>query len=90
MRPDEREVAGLTCGQVMAVLSDVVDGAIAPALGARVEAHVAGCARCQTECADRDRVGECVDACARRRGGCTATERRICQWHGVSFGLTEQ
>lgn len=46
MRPDEREVAGLTCGQVMAVLSDVVDGAIAPALGARVEAHVAACGRC--------------------------------------------
>ena len=46
MRPDEREVAGLTCGQVMAVLSDVVDGAIAPALGARVEAHVAGCGQC--------------------------------------------
>lgn len=46
MRPDEREVAGLTCGQVMAVLSDVVDGGIVPALGARVEAHVAGCGRC--------------------------------------------
>ncbi len=51
---------------------------------------LATCAACQTECADRDRVGECVDACARRRGGCTATERRICQWHGVSYGLTEQ
>lgn len=46
MRPDEREVAGLTCGQVMAVLSDVVDGGIAPALGTQVEAHVAGCGRC--------------------------------------------
>lgn len=46
MRPDEREVAGLTCGQVMAVLSDVVDGAIAPSLGAQVEAHVAGCGQC--------------------------------------------
>lgn len=46
MRPDEREVAGLTCGQVMAVLSEVVDGGIAPALGAQVEAHVAGCGQC--------------------------------------------
>lgn len=46
MRPDEREVAGLTCGQVMAVLSDVLDGGIAPALGAQVEAHVAGCGQC--------------------------------------------
>ena len=46
MRPDEREVAGLTCGQVMAVLSDVIDGGIAPAVAARVEAHVAGCGQC--------------------------------------------
>ena len=46
MRPDEREVAGLTCGQVMAVLGDVVDGGVAPALGAQVEAHVAGCGQC--------------------------------------------
>jgi anti-sigma factor RsiW len=46
VRPEEREVAGLTCGQVMAVLSDVVDGDIAPALGAQVEAHVAGCGQC--------------------------------------------
>lgn len=46
MRPDEREVGGLTCGQVMAVLSDVVDGGLAPALAAQVEAHVAGCDQC--------------------------------------------
>lgn len=39
-------MAGLTCSQVMAVLSEVVDGAIAPELGAQVEAHVAGCGHC--------------------------------------------
>jgi predicted anti-sigma-YlaC factor YlaD len=46
VRPDEREVAGLTCGQVMAVLSDVIDGGIAPAVAVQVEAHVAGCGQC--------------------------------------------
>lgn len=47
MRPDEREVAGLTCSEVMQALSDVVDGDVPAALGARIEAHVAGCRQCE-------------------------------------------
>lgn len=46
MRPDEREVAGLTCSQVMAALSDYADGEAPPDLKAQVDAHVAGCGRC--------------------------------------------
>lgn len=46
MRPDERDVAGLTCSQVMAALSDYADGDAPPALRAQIEAHVAGCGLC--------------------------------------------
>lgn len=48
MRPDEREVAGLTCRQVMAVLSDYLDGDLPGELLAQVDAHVAGCGQCAT------------------------------------------
>lgn len=47
MRPDEREVAGLTCAQVMAALSDYADGDVPADLRARIEAHVAGCRQCE-------------------------------------------
>lgn len=46
MRPDEREVAGLTCSAVMAALSDYVDGDVPPGLRERIEAHVAVCQQC--------------------------------------------
>ncbi|MEZ5419539.1 MAG: zf-HC2 domain-containing protein [Vicinamibacterales bacterium] len=46
MRPDERDVAGLTCSQVMAALSDYADGEAPPALRAQIEAHVAACGQC--------------------------------------------
>ncbi|MCC6988911.1 MAG: zf-HC2 domain-containing protein [Acidobacteria bacterium] len=47
MRPDEREVAGLTCAQVMAALSDYAEGEVPADLRARIEAHVAGCRQCE-------------------------------------------
>jgi len=47
VRPDEREVAGLTCAQVMAALSDYAEGDVPADLRARVEAHVAGCRQCE-------------------------------------------
>lgn len=47
MRPDEREVAGLTCGQVLAGLSDYLDGDLPPARRQGIEAHVAGCRQCE-------------------------------------------
>lgn len=47
MRPDEREVAGLTCAAVMDALSDYAEGDVPAALRARIEAHVAGCRRCE-------------------------------------------
>jgi hypothetical protein len=43
----EREVAGLRCGEVLATLSDVVDGTIAPELARKVQLHVAGCDVCE-------------------------------------------
>jgi predicted anti-sigma-YlaC factor YlaD len=47
VRPNEREVAGLTCSAVMAALSEVVDGGLSQELRAQIEAHVAGCTWCQ-------------------------------------------
>ena len=47
MRPDEREVAGLTCAQVMHALSDYAEGDVPADLRARIEAHVAGCRQCE-------------------------------------------
>ncbi|MGE0812418.1 MAG: anti-sigma factor [Vicinamibacterales bacterium] len=47
MRPDEREVAGLTCSQVLASLSAYADGEVPAALAARIEAHVAECRACE-------------------------------------------
>lgn len=47
MRPDEREVAGLTCAQVMAALSDYAEGEVPADLRVRIEAHVAGCRQCE-------------------------------------------
>lgn len=47
MRPDEREVAGLTCSAVMAELSHYVDGDVPDDLRARIEAHVGQCQVCE-------------------------------------------
>lgn len=46
MLPDERDVGGLTCSAVMAVLSEYVDGEVPDDLRARIEAHVAVCRSC--------------------------------------------
>lgn len=37
---------GMTCFEVLAQLSDLLDGALPAALRARVEAHVVGCGDC--------------------------------------------
>ncbi|MEZ5289525.1 MAG: anti-sigma factor [Vicinamibacterales bacterium] len=47
MRPDERTVAGLTCSQVLEVLSAYADGEVPAALAARIDAHVAECRACE-------------------------------------------
>lgn len=47
MRPDEREVAGLTCAQVMHALSDYAEGDVPVDLRVRIEAHVACCRQCE-------------------------------------------
>lgn len=47
MRPDEREVAGLTCSAVMSVLSEYLDRELPPARREQVEAHVAECRQCE-------------------------------------------
>lgn len=41
------EIAGITCSQVIDVLSDHVDGELADEVRARVEAHVAACSNCE-------------------------------------------
>ncbi len=46
MLPGERRAGGLTCSQVMAALSDYVDGELTTARAAEVEAHVAECQQC--------------------------------------------
>lgn len=47
MRPDEREVAGLTCSAVMSALSEYLDGELPIARREQVEAHVAECRQCE-------------------------------------------
>ncbi len=42
----EREVAGLLCSEVLASLSDYLDGELAAEARAAIEAHLAGCDRC--------------------------------------------
>lgn len=39
-------IAGLSCGQVLAALSDYLDGDLPPAARAQVEDHLRGCERC--------------------------------------------
>lgn len=43
----EREVAGLRCGQVLARLSDYVDGSLTAEEREALEAHVRGCDNCE-------------------------------------------
>lgn len=52
MRPDEREVAGLTCSAVMAALSDFLDGDLADDRRRQVEAHLCQCRLCEQFGAD--------------------------------------
>jgi anti-sigma factor RsiW len=43
----EREAGGLRCREVLAVLSEYLDGELEPAARARVEAHLAECDVCE-------------------------------------------
>jgi anti-sigma factor RsiW len=43
----EREVCGLRCGELLAVLSDFVDGTIDSSLRMRIEEHLRGCDACE-------------------------------------------
>lgn len=43
----ERTVGGMTCSEVLAHLSDFVDGALGPTDEARVRAHLVGCTVCE-------------------------------------------
>ena len=43
----ERNVAGLACRQVLALLSDYLDGDLAREEVVRIEAHLAGCDWCE-------------------------------------------
>jgi anti-sigma factor RsiW len=43
----DREVAGIRCSGVLSQLSDYVDGELAPADRAQIDAHLAGCDWCE-------------------------------------------
>jgi anti-sigma factor RsiW len=43
----DRNVAGITCSAVLAVLSDYLDGEVSDAVRAQVNAHLAGCDVCE-------------------------------------------
>lgn len=44
--PGEKVVAGLSCGEVLARLSDYLDGELSPEARGQVEAHLRGCDGC--------------------------------------------
>ncbi|MCB9383428.1 MAG: zf-HC2 domain-containing protein [Bryobacterales bacterium] len=46
MIPEQREVAGLYCFEVLEKLSDYLDGELEPGERQRLEAHVSGCDWC--------------------------------------------
>jgi anti-sigma factor RsiW len=43
----ERDVGGLRCSEVLARLSDYIDGAVDASTLAQIEAHLAGCTLCE-------------------------------------------
>jgi anti-sigma factor RsiW len=43
---ENRTVGGVTCFEVLAVLSDYVDGELEATMRAKVERHLAGCSAC--------------------------------------------
>jgi len=61
----EQEVAGMRCGEVLAELSDYLDGELLPARRVQLEAHLLGCEACE-------RFGSAFTAviqALRKRGG---------------------
>jgi anti-sigma factor RsiW len=47
MLPQDREVAGLRCSEVLQRLSEYVDGELSPDLVARIHDHLRGCDTCE-------------------------------------------
>jgi len=43
----DREVAGIRCGEVLAVLPDTLEGTLAPERLEQIRAHLAGCDWCE-------------------------------------------
>lgn len=46
MRPHDRQVAGLSCAEVMVDLSAYLDGELSPERAGQLEAHVRDCQAC--------------------------------------------
>ena len=47
MPAHERVVAGLSCGEVLAVLSDYIDGTLDAETRSRIDGHLRGCDWCE-------------------------------------------
>jgi predicted anti-sigma-YlaC factor YlaD len=43
----ERDVGGIHCSQVLALLSEYVDGELDPGAAGKVETHLLGCPNCE-------------------------------------------
>lgn len=68
MQSLDRVVAGLSCREVLALLSDFLDGELPDADVAAVRAHLAGCRTCERF------GGEVADALALLRGTLASPE----------------
>ena len=44
--PEDREVAGIRCMEVLADLGDYIDGELAPTRRSQIHAHLEGCTWC--------------------------------------------
>jgi predicted anti-sigma-YlaC factor YlaD len=44
---DEREVAGIRCGEVLAQLADYLEGSLSPQWRAQIEEHLRACDVCE-------------------------------------------
>lgn len=77
---DEREVAGLRCGVVLSSLTEYLEGGLAPEVRKQIEAHVAGCDRCE-------RFGDAFGAAVRAIRAASAEPAPVAVLHRLEARL---